>query len=507
MPEYAQRQKQPQGTLLINPARSSRTMSQPVYVANPLLAQQQALGNHVMQRFVQSCPLALPSPSLCPFGGVCHTCPAQGQAKLKIGQLGDKYEQEADKVADQVMRMPAPQPLVGRMPPGRTRLLDHQLDQGYRDEVLRRTPLAEDLEELLEELSGRETQETRPSSFRDDKQRQRRQEEIEQQLRKIREQRRREEEIEQLREELFGPLTIQPSSTEEKGKGYLQTPEAPGRAAQSSMDLESQIQCLRGQGRSLTESVRAFFEPRFGYDFSQVRIHTDSRAANSARALNARAYTVGCDIVFGMGQYAPGQLEGKRLLAHELAHTVQQTVTRRPGNSTPGTTEVKDSARPGVVNTLSHHLHIQRSDDPILWCDAFVRLVEYEDQHGTLATVLRYNPLNNDLLVPLNYDIPSIYGDVDVDWMLRLTYTQIPTFGSSIFSPAIAQMMGLALSHIHYLGAKAFWNIVRSISDRYDFELSSIFQTANIRAPAVVVHWIQGQRLRQIFAPALAQCT
>ena len=65
-------------------------------------------------------------------------------------------------------------------------------------------------------------------------------------------------------------------------------------------------------------------EPRFGHDFSQVRVHTDARAAESARAVNALAYTVGRDVVFGTGQYMPGTMEGKRLMAHELTHVVQQ---------------------------------------------------------------------------------------------------------------------------------------------------------------------------------------
>jgi hypothetical protein len=65
-------------------------------------------------------------------------------------------------------------------------------------------------------------------------------------------------------------------------------------------------------------------EARFGHDFSTVRVHTDGRAAESARGVNANAYTVGSDVVFGSGTYRPGTFEGNRLLAHELAHTVQQ---------------------------------------------------------------------------------------------------------------------------------------------------------------------------------------
>jgi hypothetical protein len=66
-------------------------------------------------------------------------------------------------------------------------------------------------------------------------------------------------------------------------------------------------------------------EPRFGHDFAGVRVHTDSTAAASAQAVNALAYTVGNDIVFNAGHYAPGTAHGDRLLAHELAHVVQQS--------------------------------------------------------------------------------------------------------------------------------------------------------------------------------------
>jgi hypothetical protein len=80
-------------------------------------------------------------------------------------------------------------------------------------------------------------------------------------------------------------------------------------------------------GQPIPESVRAFFEPRFGRDFSQVRVHMDVEAAESARVLDAQAYTVGQDIVFGTGRYAVETANGRRLLAHELTHVVQQHET------------------------------------------------------------------------------------------------------------------------------------------------------------------------------------
>lgn len=81
---------------------------------------------------------------------------------------------------------------------------------------------------------------------------------------------------------------------------------------------------LNSPGQPLDGGTRAFMEPRFGHDFSGVRVHTDERAAQSARAVNALAYAVGRDIVFGSGQYQPGTMGGKSLLAHELTHVVQQ---------------------------------------------------------------------------------------------------------------------------------------------------------------------------------------
>jgi hypothetical protein len=81
---------------------------------------------------------------------------------------------------------------------------------------------------------------------------------------------------------------------------------------------------LRSPGYPLDSSTRDFFEPRFDHDFSRVRVHTDSRAAESALAVNALAYTVGRNVVFGAGQYSPASGPGRRLLAHELTHVVQQ---------------------------------------------------------------------------------------------------------------------------------------------------------------------------------------
>lgn len=81
---------------------------------------------------------------------------------------------------------------------------------------------------------------------------------------------------------------------------------------------------LRSSGEPLDSAMRGLMEPLFGHDFSRVRVHTDARAASSARAVQARAYTVGRHVAFGPNEYAPATERGRGLLAHELAHTIQQ---------------------------------------------------------------------------------------------------------------------------------------------------------------------------------------
>lgn len=101
-----------------------------------------------------------------------------------------------------------------------------------------------------------------------------------------------------------------------------------GASTASAGDLVNQA--LQGPGQAIDPETRAYMEPRLGHDFSGVRLHTGSQAAASAGAMQANAYTVGRDIVFATGRYAPGSQTGKRLLAHELSHVVQQDTGGTP---------------------------------------------------------------------------------------------------------------------------------------------------------------------------------
>jgi outer membrane protein OmpA-like peptidoglycan-associated protein len=134
----------------------------------------------------------------------------------------------------------------------------------------------------------------------------------------------------------------------------LNRKEASGLTSEVTPDIEAGINSSRDGGRPLAQSTRSFFEARFGYDFGHVLTHTGSSAAASAGAINAKAYTVGHDIIFGDGQFAPETPAGKHLLAHELAHVVQQsghgyaarlstpTVQRQPVKPAPPMTRAEE---------------------------------------------------------------------------------------------------------------------------------------------------------------------
>jgi len=191
------------------------------------------------------------------------------QAKLTINQPGDRYEQEADRVADAVIRMPEP---------GVQRQVEPEEEE--EEEALQTKPLAAQITPLLQRQ-------------------------------------------------------IEPEEEEEEEE-LIQAKYTSGQTPHVSTSVQNQIHSLRGGGQPLSPSLRNFFEPRFGHDFSRVRVHTDAKAAESVRAVNARAFTIGRDVVFGVGQYAPETSDGNRLLAHELVHTMQQNGDRIVGQRDPG---------------------------------------------------------------------------------------------------------------------------------------------------------------------------
>ncbi|MEO7719676.1 MAG: DUF4157 domain-containing protein [Capsulimonas sp.] len=132
-----------------------------------------------------------------------------------------------------------------------------------------------------------------------------------------------------------------------------------GQGPEVSEDAGPLVQnVVSSGGQPLSPATRDFMEPRFGHDFSQVRIHADAQASRSAEAVSARAYTVGPNIAFRSGEYQPGTSEGDRLLAHELTHTIQQgavarQVMRDPNNTPAPAPAVAPSAPPAPGSAVS----------------------------------------------------------------------------------------------------------------------------------------------------------
>ncbi len=122
----------------------------------------------------------------------------------------------------------------------------------------------------------------------------------------------------------ISPLIQQQPEEEEEEELQMKGRRDGSAATADPSNLQGRISSLRGGGQPLSQTERSFFEPRFGCDFSRVRIHKDSRAADTASAVNAQAFTHENNIVFGSGKYSPHSESGKQLLAHELTHVVQQ---------------------------------------------------------------------------------------------------------------------------------------------------------------------------------------
>src|SRR5882672_6495230 len=141
-----------------------------------------------------------------------------------------------------------------------------------------------------------------------------------------------------------------PAITEAASSESAQAKTDSGKETPANSSTTAISRLSLGSGDPLPASTRAFFEPRFGSDFSAVRAHTGAHAAETARALNARAYTVGPEIVFGASEYQPETSAGKNLLAHELAHVVQQGGSPPLGGSPGAVQGVRAGGVPGMLS-------------------------------------------------------------------------------------------------------------------------------------------------------------
>lgn len=185
------------------------------------------------------------------------------QARLVIAPASDRYESEADRVADAVMRMPVGGPPVGA-----------GISSISASPVQRRCSECED-EKMQRRAAG-------------------------------------------------DPSYLQRKCTKCEEEEELHRKASCGNVGGLSSSIESSINTARGEGHPIPTGLRRQLEPRFGTDFSGIRLHTDTGAANLAASVGAHAFTTRQDIFFAAGRYQPNTPEGRRLLAHELTHTIQQ---------------------------------------------------------------------------------------------------------------------------------------------------------------------------------------
>jgi|GEM_PF-1749920 len=174
-----------------------------------------------------------------------------------------------------------------------------------------------------------------------------------------------------------------------------------------SSDVERGIESLRGGGRRLPESTQSFFEERFGRDFSDVRVHTGGRADSLARSVDARAFTTGRDVVFRSGEYQPESGVGRRLLAHELTHVVQQgggATSLRGGGAT--TAVQRQEARMTSADLTSPRFEEQATLERVYDGKKILR----RGDEG--PAVFRVQQALVDAGFPLSqFGVDSIYGD------------------------------------------------------------------------------------------------
>ncbi|HWM91541.1 MAG TPA: DUF4157 domain-containing protein [Thermoanaerobaculia bacterium] len=189
-------------------------------------------------------------------------------------------------------------------------------------------------------------------------------------------------------------------------KAHTRSPASPARQAANPLSrLSSPLvqQVLRSPGQPVVTGPRTLLESRFGHDFSQVRIHADTTAAESARAVSARAYTVGPHVVFGAGQYQPHTRSGLHLLAHEMAHVVQQggrppSLQARLEVTQPGDASEREAERAAeaVLQDCPAPPLSQASAQLARWKieDNTATVNSEEDRLGQLPGKVQSNPLN-----------------------------------------------------------------------------------------------------------------
>ncbi|MGY6275619.1 eCIS core domain-containing protein [Methylomonas sp. MgM2] len=288
-------------------------------------------------------------------GGGSFFAPAV-QTKMTVNQPGDKFEQEADKTADKVMRMPAP--VTGK---------DEKLQRAPEDklqkkdeEKIRKADMPEEKVQKQEEEKIQKADMPEEKVQKQEDEKIRKAAEPEEKIRKQEEDKLQKADMPEEKLQKQADDKLQKADTPEE-KIQKQTDEKLQKAAADenklrrkgdagapsvSSDAQSSIKNKTAGGQPLSSDVRGFMEPRFNADFSNVRVHHDAESADLSHQLSARAFTYQNHVFFSKDQYRPGTSEGKQLLAHELTHTIQQ------GHAVQRSPQVTTTATPPAVQRL-----------------------------------------------------------------------------------------------------------------------------------------------------------
>lgn len=246
------------------------------------------------------------------------------QAKLSVGKPGDKYEQEADSIADRVIRRPesrpngplffetpTPPPFFGTKPRPREKSESPDVQNkeiNEANETVQEKPLKESISSIhtpqksIQKSQDEEQVQTKCSAceaLNEESQVQRQEIGTESEQDK--------------------PIQRKCDKCEEK-----ESVQRKENGAETGSDIESTLKSSKGSGAPMAAETTSEMSSAFGADMSGVRIHTDSNAVQMNKELGARAFTNGNDVYFNQGEYNPGSTDGKHLLAHELTHTIQQ---------------------------------------------------------------------------------------------------------------------------------------------------------------------------------------
>jgi Domain of unknown function (DUF4157) len=255
------------------------------------------------------------------------------QAKLSIGQPGDKYEQEADSVADRVMAMSEPAQV-------------QREELGEEEEELQMKPLAGTISPLVQREELPEEEEELQMKPEDNLVQR--------------------EELPEEEEELQMKSldnSIQREELPEEEEEIQMKEAATSNTPAATTSLEDRLSSSKGGGSPLSDDVRSFMEPRFGADFSGVRVHTGSDAVQMNQDVSAQAFAHGSDVYFGAGK-APGK---DALTAHELTHVVQQTgVVSKKRDDTETTDNITKPSRYKIeLKAWIPHSHVVDPEEPL----------------------------------------------------------------------------------------------------------------------------------------------